>query len=65
MAIRTGCWASSRPTCNLFGAADGSTIYLLGADRFGRDLLSRIIIAMRVSLTVGLLSVAVPLAACG
>lgn len=37
----------------------GSSAYLLGTDQFGRDILSRVIYGAKVSLTVGLASVAI------
>lgn len=39
----------------------GQPFYLLGADRLGRDMLSRIIHGARVSMTIGLVGVAVSL----
>ncbi len=39
--------------------AAGGTLFLLGADRLGRDVLSRIIYGARISLTIGLIGVAV------
>ncbi|MET8663819.1 ABC transporter permease [Streptomyces tendae] len=44
---------------HLFGATDPDTeVYFLGADRSGRDMLSRIIHGARVSLSIGLIGVA-------
>ena len=39
--------------------ADGPTLFLLGTDRLGRDVLSRIIYGARISLTIGLLGIAI------
>ncbi|MDR7423263.1 MAG: ABC transporter permease [Armatimonadota bacterium] len=45
----------------LFGA-DGGTVFLLGSDGFGRCLLSRIVFGSRVSMTVGIVGVALSFA---
>ncbi len=39
--------------------AEGGTLYLLGTDRLGRDMLSRMIYGGRISLSIGLLGIAV------
>lgn len=39
--------------------AEDGTLFLMGTDRLGRDMLSRIIYGTRISLTVGLLGIAV------
>lgn len=45
-----------------FGPKDpGQTVYFLGADRLGRDILSRIIMGTRISMSIGLVGVAVSL----
>ena len=42
---------------HLFGTLSGEPVFLLGTDRLGRDLLSRIIYGGQISLTVGLVGV--------
>ncbi|MCH8290042.1 hypothetical protein IH992_02905 [Candidatus Poribacteria bacterium] len=44
---------------HLFGVDKGGTLFLLGADSMGRDMLSRIIYGSRISLTIGLFGVGV------
>ena len=39
--------------------AQAGTLFLLGSDRLGRDILSRIIYGARISLTVGLIGIAI------
>lgn len=41
----------------LIGVEDGGTLFLLGTDHLGRDLLSRILYGARISLTIGLIGV--------
>jgi len=41
----------------LFGVEHGGTVFLLGTDHLGRDLLSRILYGARISLTIGLIGV--------
>ncbi len=43
------------------GASDGSvtTFYFLGADKYGHDIFSRLIFGARISLSVGLISIAI------
>jgi peptide/nickel transport system permease protein len=46
---------------HLFGTGGTNPMFLLGTDRFGRDMLSRIIVGGRISLTIGLLAVTISL----
>ena len=51
-----GLWRAER---HLFGVEEGGTLFLLGTDRLGRDMLSRITHGARISLTVGLVGITV------
>lgn len=44
---------------HLFGISEGGRIYLLGADSRGRDLFSRLLYGGRISLSIGLIGVAI------
>jgi len=50
-------WLGGSSNLHLVCAAENSTMFLLGTDRLGRDVLSRIIIGSRISLTIGLLGI--------
>ncbi len=44
---------------HLFGLEEGGRLYLLGADRMGRDLVSRIAYGARISLSIGLVGISI------
>lgn len=47
---------------HLICPAKGGTLFLLGTDRLGRDMLSRIIYGGRISITIGLIGVTISIA---
>jgi peptide/nickel transport system permease protein len=54
-------WGAFEWDFHLICPAEGGTLFLLGTDRLGRDIFSRIIYGARVSITIGLLGVMVSL----
>lgn len=52
-------WGLVETDVHLACAAPGGTLFLLGTDRLGRDMLSRILYGTRISLTVGLFGIAI------
>ncbi|MCJ8329986.1 MAG: ABC transporter permease [Lentisphaeria bacterium] len=42
---------------HLFGFKDGGTLFLFGTDKLGRDILSRSLYALRISMVIGLMGV--------
>ncbi|MBB5700774.1 peptide/nickel transport system permease protein [Ochrobactrum daejeonense] len=55
-------WGLFSGNLHLVCPAPGGQMFLLGTDRLGRDVLSRIIYGARISLTIGLLGVAISFA---
>lgn len=52
-------WGVIPGSFHLVCPAEGSTLFLFGTDRLGRDMLSRIIYGARISLTIGLIGIAI------
>ena len=52
-------WGVVPGDLHLMCAPEGGPMFLLGSDRLGRDMLSRILYGMRISLTIGIVGVAV------
>lgn len=52
-------WGLFEADLHLVCPAQGGTLFLLGTDRLGRDMLSRIIYGARISLTIGLIGITV------
>lgn len=51
-------WGLFHADRHLFCVEEGGTVFLLGTDRLGRDIFSRILSGARISLTIGLIGIA-------
>jgi len=52
-------WNITKGDLHFVCVEEGGTLFLLGTDRLGRDILSRIIYGARISLTIGLIGIAI------
>jgi len=52
-------WGAFEGRFHLVCPAEGGTLFLLGTDRLGRDMLSRIVFGARISLTIGLIGISI------
>jgi len=52
-------WGAAEGRFHLVCPAEGGAMFLLGTDRLGRDILSRIIYGSRISLTIGLVGICI------
>ena len=52
-------WNVFESRLHLFGTAAGGRLFLMGADRMGRDLMSRIAYGTRISLSIGLVGISI------
>jgi peptide/nickel transport system permease protein len=55
-------WGLIEGDKHLVCAPNGGTLFIAGSDRLGRDMFSRILYGMRISLTIGLIGVSVSFA---
>ena len=54
-----GFWGLTTARLHVVCPAAGGTLFILGTDRLGRDVLSRIIYGARISLTIGLIGITI------
>ena len=55
-------WGIWEADIHLFGVDDNGPLFLMGTDRLGRDLFTRVIYGARISLSIGLVGIAITFA---